>query len=226
MNTVWDLTAKKSVPGRFGWKAEQPSVSQQCAAAFNGDMGLVTSLIPNENYTSYEYACTNLPSGGSPEVSDEIFESVVVYSRALAVPARRDWTNSIVVHGQQLFTQMNCTACHVPELETGEVADFPEFSHQIIHPYTDLLLHDMGEGLSDHRPVFEASGSEWRTPPLWGIGLVEKVNGHTSFLHDGRARNFAEAVLWHEGEAEISKERFRKLSESDRESVIRFLESL
>jgi CxxC motif-containing protein (DUF1111 family) len=226
VNRVWDASAKHLAVGRFGWKAEQPSVRQQCAAAFNGDMGLTTSLFPNENYTAAENVCTNSPSGGHPEVSDSIFDAIVLYSRLLAVPARRDMTNETVLRGEALFQQLDCAVCHVPKLETGEVAGFPELSHQTIHPYTDLLLHDMGEGLADRRQVFEAGGSEWRTPPLWGIGLVSIVNGHNFFLHDGRARGFAEAILWHGGEATASKEQFRQLTRADRDALLRFLESL
>ena len=226
INLVWDVAAKRIAVGRFGWKAEQPSVSQQCAMAFNGDMGLTTTLFPEENYTAAESVCTNSPSGGHPEVSDEIFDAVVLYSRMLAVPARRDVTNEIVLRGQKIFSQLNCTVCHVPKLETGDASGFPELSHQAIRPYTDLLLHDMGENLADHRQVFVASGRDWRTPPLWGIGLVGTVNDHDNFLHDGRARGFADAILWHGGEAEQSKEQFRMLNKTDRDALLRFLASL
>lgn len=226
INAVWDESEKKIVAGRFGWKAEQPSVRQQCAAAFNGDMGLTTAIFPDENHTAAESECTNAPSNGRPEVGDNIFQRVVLYSRLLAVPARRDVTNETVLRGEKLFQQLNCAACHAPELKTGSVSGFPELSYQTIHPYTDLLLHDMGESLSDHRQVFNATGREWRTPPLWGIGLVGTINDHTFFLHDGRARGFAEAILWHGGEAEKSKEQFRLLSLADRDVLIRFLESL
>jgi CxxC motif-containing protein (DUF1111 family) len=226
INYVWDTTAKRMVVGRFGWKAEQPDVRQQCASAFNGDMGLTTSIFPKENYTAAESVCRNSPGGGNPEVSAEIFDAVVLYARTLAVPARREVTNEIVLRGQKLFQQLDCSVCHVPELETGDAPGFPELSHQVIRPYTDLLLHDMGVGLADHRPVFAASGSQWRTPPLWGIGLVENVNNHTFFLHDGRAQSLEEAILWHGGEAEKSREQFRRLNKDDRNALIRFLESL
>jgi CxxC motif-containing protein (DUF1111 family) len=226
LNFVWDVAAKKMAVGRFGWKAEQPSVRQQCASAFNGDMGLTTSLFPDENYTAAESICTNSPSGGNPEVSDEIFDAVALYARTLAVPARRGVTNEMVLRGEKIFQQLNCAVCHVPKLKTGSVPGFPELSHQVIRPYTDLLLHDMGEGLADHRQVFSASGRDWRTPPLWGIGLVGTVNDHDNFLHDGRAHGFAEAILWHGGEAEQSKEQFRTLNKSDRDALLRFLQSL
>jgi CxxC motif-containing protein (DUF1111 family) len=225
INYVWDKAAGKIAPGRFGWKAEQPTVRQQIAAAFNGDIGITSSLMPEENYTAREEICAKQPSGGHPEVSDEIFNDVVIYARTLAVPARRDWTNPVVLRGRQLLIQANCAACHVSKLQTGN-SDIPELSRQTIRPYTDLLLHDMGEGLADHRPVFNATGTDWRTPPLWGIGLVSKVNGHTFFLHDGRARNLTEAILWHDGEAKSAREKFRTLSKSDRDALIAFLESL
>jgi len=226
VNLVWDAARRRQVAGRFCWKAEQPSVRQQCAMAFNGDMGLTTSLFPKENYTEAESICRSLSSGGNPEVSDDIFDAVVLYASTLAVPARRNVTNAMVWRGEQLFNQLNCAACHLPRLETGKLPGFPELSHQLIHPYTDLLLHDLGEGLSDHRQVFAASGREWRTAPLWGIGLVGSVNEHTFFLHDGRARDLSEAILWHGGEAEAARERFRNLSVQERTALVRFLESL
>ena len=225
INFVWDKSAGKFSPGRFGWKAEQPSVRQQVAGAFNGDIGITSSLMPDENFTAREEICAQQPSGGQPEVSDKILEDVVIYTRTLAVPARRDWTNPIVLRGKALFTQTGCAECHVPKMQTGN-SDLAELSRQTIRPYTDLLLHDLGEGLADHRPVFDAGGRDWRTPPLWGIGLVSKVNGHTFFLHDGRARNFAEAILWHGGEAEAARENFRALPKPDRDALTAFLESL
>jgi CxxC motif-containing protein (DUF1111 family) len=226
INWVWDIAANRSAVGRFGWKAEQPTIAQQCAAAFSEDMGLTTEMIPRENYTEAETVCATMPSGGHPEVSHDIFNDVVVYCHTLAVPARRDWTNEIVLRGKKLFSQLDCTACHVPQLETGVCPEYPELSKQTIHPYTDMLLHNMGEGLADHRTVYLATGTEWRTAPLWGIGLVQTVDDHTLFLHDGRARNLAEAILWHGGEAERSKEQFRCMNKADRDSLVTFLNSL
>ena len=138
------------------------------------------------------------------------------------MPARRDLYDPIVQHGEELFESAGCSGCHIPTLETGTLSDVPEVSNQTIHPYTDLLLHDMGPGLADNRPDFRASGSEWRTPPLWGIGLIKVVNGHTNFLHDGRARGLLEAVLWHGGEAEQSREAVQRMSASDRNGAHRF----
>ncbi len=206
--------------GRFGWKAEQATVASQVAGAFQGDMGLTTHLRQEENHTAKQDP--HLENGGSPEVSEKIFDSVVYYCSTLAVPAPRKAS----ARGRQLFTQLQCAACHTPELTTTISPDFPELSEQTIQPYTDLLLHDLGEELNDHRPVFAASGSEWRTPPLWGIGLIPKVNGHSFLLHDGRARNLTEAILWHGGEAKNSQEKFRALPKADRQALIEFIESL
>jgi len=226
VNYVWDATARKNLPGRYGWKSEQPTVLQQTAGAFAGDMGLTSSLVPDENYTVRQEICARQPSGGHPEVSDKIFNDVVLYSRTLAVPARRNWTAPTVLQGKALFAQAGCAVCHEPKLQTGDCADLPELSNQTTRPYTDLLLHDMGEELADHRPAYAASGRDWRTPPLWGIGLVAKVNGHTCFLHDGRARNLTEAILWHGGEAQTAREKFRAFSRAERNALIAFLESL
>jgi CxxC motif-containing protein (DUF1111 family) len=226
INWVWDLAGQRLAPGRFGWKAEQPSIAQQCAMAFSEEMGLTTELVPHENYTDAETICAAMPSGGHPEVSPEIFNAIVVYCHTLAVPARRNWTNESVLRGKKLFAGLNCTGCHTPTLKTKDWPEYPELSRQTIHPYTDLLLHDMGDGLADHRTVFLATGRQWRTAPLWGIGLVEVVDGHTLFLHDGRARNLAEAILAHGGEAETSKEQFRHLGKADRDALIAFLKSI
>ena len=226
LNQVWNAATQRHAPGRFGWKAEQPTVRQQVAGAFNGDMGLTTSLFPQENHTRAQTAATHQPSGGSPEVSDQILESVTFYSRVLAVPARRNVDDPLVRRGAELFRASQCAACHREELTTGDVSGLPQLSRQTIRPYTDLLLHDMGDGLADHRPVFAADGREWRTPPLWGIGLVPKVNGHSFLLHDGRARNLTEVILWHGGEAEKAREAFRQMPRADREAVVKFLESL
>lgn len=225
-NRVWDWTQQQQVIGRFGWKANQPTVAQQTTGAFLGDIGITSALFPRENCTAVQASCTAAPTGGQPEISPELLAQVIFYSRTLAVPARRDLDNAEVQRGEQLFAQAQCGQCHIPTLRTGSVEALPTLSHQTIHPYTDLLLHDMGVGLSDGRSDFDATGREWRTPPLWGIGLVAKVNGHTNFLHDGRARNLAEAVLWHGGEAETAREYFRHLPRLDRDALIRFLESL
>ena len=225
-NRVWDKRRQRTVLGRFGWKANQPTVAQQVGGAFLGDIGITSPLFPDDNCPSTALACRQARNGGSPELSESLFEHVVFYSRTLAVPARRKPQQPAVRRGRQLFDEAQCGACHIPTLRTGWVPGLPDLSQQVIHPYTDLLLHDMGAALADGRPDFEATGSEWRTPPLWGIGLVEIVNRHTYFLHDGRARNLAEAILWHGGEAEASKEYFRRLPTADREALLQFLRSL
>jgi CxxC motif-containing protein (DUF1111 family) len=170
-------------------------------------------------------ACAAAVNGGSPELSDEKLDRVVFYSRTLGVPARRDIDQTSTRRGAQLFAQIGCTSCHVDTLHTGD-SDISVVSDQVIHPYTDLLLHDMGPDLADGRPDFGASGSEWRTAPLWGIGLVETVNGHTRFLHDGRARTLEEAVLWHGGEAAASQRKYVALDANELEELLAFLRSL
>ncbi len=226
INLVWDRTAGKMLPGRFGWKAEQPTVLQQVATAFVEDMGITSPLMPEENQTSRQKSRAQQTPSGHPDVSETILADVVTYTRTLAVPARRMWKDSNVLRGKVLFTKANCALCHVPQLKTGDCSDIGELAQQTIRPYTDLLLHDMGEGLSDRRPVFEAGGRDWRTAPLWGIGLSAKVNSHTLFLHDGRARNFTEAILWHGGEAEEAQKMFRNWPKRDRDALVAFLQSL
>ncbi len=213
------------VLGRFGWKAAVPSVRAQNAAAFNGDIGITSSVRPAQPCSPTQVACLAAPTGGDPEISDRKLDQVTFYTRTLAVPARRDAGDAGTRHGNELFLQVGCSSCHTPELHTGD-ADVPTLAHQRIRAYTDLLVHDLGGGLADDRPDGEASGREWRTPPLWGIGLVETVNGHTRFLHDGRARNLLEAILWHGGEATASRDRFAHLSAADRADLLDFLESL
>jgi CxxC motif-containing protein (DUF1111 family) len=149
-----------------------------------------------------------------------------VHAHSIAVPARRNLSDPHALHGEQLFAQAGCASCHIPKLQTGTLAGWPQLSNQTIWPFSDLLLHDMGSELADGRPDFEATGSDWRTPPLWGIGLIESINDHTFFLHDGRARGFAEAILWHGGEASEAREAFRRAKKSDREDLLRFLQSL
>lgn len=225
-NLVWDILNGRMAIGRFGWKANQPSLLQQVASAFLGDIGITTSLLPDQNCSPVQAECLTEIDGGIPEISDDDLLNVVLYSNSLAVPARRNWDDPLVMQGEQLFMDMGCAACHVPVLETGIHLSIPALSNQTIRPYTDLLLHDMGEGLADGQPDFEASGTEWRTPPLWGIGLIETVNGHTFYLHDGRARDLMEAVLWHEGEASASRDQVLQLFAQQREALIAFLKSL
>jgi CxxC motif-containing protein (DUF1111 family) len=225
-NQVPDAKSRTLVAGRFGWKSEQPSVIQQCAAALLGDMGLTSALFTDENHSARETACSDRPSGGSPEVSDAILGAIGLYARSLAVPARRDSLEPAVQHGEDLFETLGCSSCHTRTLRTAPLAELPELPAEDIHPYTDLLLHDLGPGLSDERRTFAAEGAEWRTPPLWGLGLVKQVNGHGFLLHDGRARNAGEAVLWHGGEALAARSAFTALERKDREALLAFLGSL
>lgn len=225
-NRVWDVAAGAPAVGRFGWKANQPSVRQQTAGAFHGDMGITSSLFPEENCPMGQAACLAAPTGGAPEIADDLLADVVLYSETLAVPARRDVGDPTVLRGRQLFHDAGCADCHVPRHVTAADAALPEVRGQTIWPYTDLLLHDLGDGLADGRPDFAADGREWRTPPLWGIGLVDTVNGHTEFLHDGRARSLLEAILWHGGEAEAAQQAVVALPKPDREALLVFLESL
>lgn len=225
INHVWDVTKKKSVIGRFGWKAEQPSVRQQTAGAFLGDMGLTTSLFTSQDCTDAEGECTAAISGGDPEVDDDKLERVERYGQLLGVPVRDQWQGDQIERGKKLFTKAGCADCHVPDHTTGD-HPLAELSGQHIWPYTDLLLHDMGDELSDNRPVFEAEGNEWRTPPLWGIGRYNDVAGHERLLHDGRARGVAEAIVWHGGEGKKSRDAFVAMSEKDRLAVVAFVESL
>ncbi|MCC6766138.1 MAG: thiol oxidoreductase [Deltaproteobacteria bacterium] len=225
-NLVWDRRRGEPAVGRFGWKASTPTIEQQTAGAFVGDIGITSPLFESEDCTAAEAACADAPNGGVPEIDQLKLDLVTFYVTLLAVPARRDVDDPIVRRGEALFAASGCASCHVPTLATGELAGFPAVSGQTIHPYTDLLLHDLGPDLADGRPDHLASGSEWRTPPLWGLGLVLTVNDHLFLLHDGRARGFAEAVLWHGGEATSAREAFRALPADDRAALVRFLESL
>ena len=226
LNSVWDVERQAIATGRFGWKAEQPTVRQQAAGAFLGDVGITSSLFPARECSPTHAECLNAVDGGSPEISDDLLDKVELYSQLLAVPVRRRVTDSEVVAGSALFAEIGCASCHVPRHQTGSFADRPELEYQVIFPYTDLLLHDMGPELSDQRPSFEAEGAEWRTPPLWGLGHYGTVNRHDRLLHDGRARGVAEAVLWHGGEGEAAREAFRQLSVAERARVVAFVESL
>jgi CxxC motif-containing protein (DUF1111 family) len=223
---VWDAGAPARVIGRFGWKAEQPTVRGQSAGAFLGDIGITSAGLPDQNCTPVELDCAHVISGGAPEISDELLDKVALYARILAVPMREHWRSDSVLLGKRLFQSAGCASCHVPSHTTGDLPGVPEVSGQLIYPYTDLLLHDMGEELSDHRPVFEADGAEWRTPPLWGIRFYHTVNRHDRLLHDGRARGVAEAVLWHGGEAQPARDAFVAMSAAERAALVEFVESL
>ena len=211
--------------GRFGWKASTASLTDQVAQAFIRDIGITSTVFPEQSCTENQVACRSASNDGSPELSAERLDDVVFYMAALAVPERRRLDDESVTRGAGLFLDLGCASCHIPTFTTG---DHPvdAIANQVIHPFTDLLLHDMGPGLADGAPDGLANGSEWRTAPLWGLGLLETVNGHTNLLHDGRARSVEEAILWHGGEAEPARRRFAALDSEDRDRVVAFLESL
>jgi CxxC motif-containing protein (DUF1111 family) len=225
-NVVPDPATGLPTIGRFGWKANVATIAAQVSGALVGDIGITSPLDPEENCTAAQQACRDAPNGGNPEADEQKIDFLTLYSLTLAVPARRDVDDEEVRQGAGLFRRAGCAGCHLPTLTTGDFPAVPALAHQVIHAYTDLLLHDMGDGLADGRPDFAASGREWRTAPLWGLGLVETVNGHTLFLHDGRARDFSEAILWHGGEAATAREAFRAMSREERTALVRFLGSL
>jgi CxxC motif-containing protein (DUF1111 family) len=230
---VWDPEHEVVALGRFGWKAGAPSIDVQNQSAFSGDIGISTPLFPAPygECTQAQTACREGPHGGDSEYDNleanaQVTDLVLFYSRHLAVPARRDVDHPEVLRGKKLFHESGCIACHTPKFRTAPDGPEPELRNQLIWPYTDLLLHDMGPGLADGRPEGRADGTEWRTPPLWGIGLTQTVSGHSFFLHDGRARNLTEAILWHDGEARRAREAFRTMDKPDRAALLRFLNSL
>lgn len=223
VNMVWDVQAQQFAIGRFGWKSGQPNLLQQTAAAYNNDMGITNPLFTKEACFGQEQADT---LSDDPEIDLKTLKAATFYPQSLAVPKRRNWADVDVKKGKELFFKIRCNSCHQYKFITGTHPEFGFLSQQTIFPYTDLLLHDMGDGLADNRPDFEANGKEWKTPALWGIGLTKTVGNHSNFLHDGRARNLEEAIMWHGGEAEKSKEAFSKLNKKERQSVIKFLESL
>ena len=232
-NMVLDPESGSVMLGRFGWKAGAPSIRVQSANAFAGDIGISTPLVnlPHGDCTANEAACMDAPTGeqarlGVSEAPDPVLDLVTFYSQNLGVPQRRDVDDPQVLRGKQAFYEAGCISCHTPKFVTSRDAPTEAHQFQLIWPYSDLLLHDMGEGLADHRPEGDADGYEWRTPPLWGIGLTETVSGHTLFLHDGRARNLTEAILWHGGEAQASRDSFANLPQSTRDDLLAFLESL
>lgn len=230
------ISAQYGVPmlGRFGWKAGTPTIREQSAGAFAGDMGLSTPLHPEHwgDCTAGQDACRTAPAGAEPDIRDglevdgESLDLVTFYSRNLGVPARRAPDAAQTLRGKELFYAAQCAACHVPKHVTNRLQGQPEQSFQLIWPFTDLLLHDMGEGLADHRPEARATGREWRTAPLWGLGLTQQVSGHTEFLHDGRARSLTEAILWHGGEGQAARDAFAALPAADRDALLTYLESL
>jgi CxxC motif-containing protein (DUF1111 family) len=232
-NYVWSDKHGRVMLGRFGWKAGEPTVAQQAAGAFRGDIGISSPLYPKPygDCTASQDACRKAPHGGASatdtvEATRKMFDLVVFYSRNLGVPARRGIGDPQVLHGKKLFYASGCIACHRPKYVTRRDPARPEQSFQLIWPYTDLLLHDMGEGLADGRPEGEANGREWRTPPLWGLGLATTVNPRATYLHDGRARTLLEAILWHGGEAAAAQAKVVGMTKAERDALIAFLKSL
>ena len=225
-NIVWDARVGEPALGRFGWKANIATLEQQIADAFFNDMGITSSLHPGENCGAdndgLQAECLATVSGGNPELDEEILGVITTWNALLAPPENPFGGSG---EGEDLFTEIGCASCHTPTLQTGP-DNIDSLADRTIQPYTDLLLHDMGEGLADGRPDFDASGTEWRTPPLWGLGLHTTVNGTRFLLHDGRASTIEEAILWHGGEAEASREAFRSLDLGQREALVDFLEGL
>jgi CxxC motif-containing protein (DUF1111 family) len=209
-NQVWDVATQTMVLGRFGHKANVSTLKQQICGAFANDIGVTNTMFPDAT--------------GATEIGDTSINSVAQFLTVLDVPAPAPPTDTTRA-GRATFTSLGCASCHVPTLVTGD-APFPELANQTIHPYTDLLLHDLGDGLADHRPDFLAGGSEWRTAPLWGLGLVQVVSPQAGYLHDGRARTIEEAILWHGGEAMPAREAYRALAQPDRAALLAFLASL
>lgn len=238
VNKVWDAPAGRMMTGRFGWKANVATIAHQTGGAFLGDMGITSRHFAQEGCMPAQKDCLAAPSGksggeqGQPgvEIEDKTLADVIFYQATLAPPARRNINDAQVLRGQALFAQAECATCHRQSYVTQE-GPFPQLTSkalngQRIFPYTDLLLHDMGERLADGRPDFGANGRQWKTPALWGTGLIKDVNGHTRLLHDGRARGVLEAVLWHGGEAEAAKDQVLKMKKADRDALVKFVESL
>jgi CxxC motif-containing protein (DUF1111 family) len=232
-NIVRDPATGQLTLGRFGWKAEQASIRQQSADALANDIGISSPEASRHwgDCTGAQKACLAMPTGiqkrlGDAEAPPPVMDLITFYSQNLAVPVRRDVDKPDVLAGKAVFYRLGCTGCHTPKFVTRRDAPNKAQSFQLIWPYSDFLLHDMGEGLADGQAVGDATGSEWRTPPLWGIGLTKTVSGHSFFLHDGRARNLIEAILWHGGEAQKARDRFAAARAADRAALIRFLESL
>ncbi len=229
-NYVWNVKAQKKTIGKFGWKANAPTLAQQIAGALSGDMGITTSMFPKQNCPPEQIQCQAYLDkhqlNDKIELSDENFDELVSYQATLSVPTRRHARNKDVLKGKGLFHELKCIKCHTIGFKVKESELLPIIKGTIVNPYSDFLLHDMGEALADNRPDYLANGNEWRTQPLWGISLIKLVNRHTYLLHDGRARSIEEAILWHGGEAENSKKKFMNLSAKERKQLIAFVNTL
>lgn len=226
INYVWDSIGGRRAPGRFGWKANQPTLKQQIASAAIGDMGVASKFFPQQNCPPVQDICARHLPGNDPELGGSEIDTTELWLRALAVPARRNMRDPQVRRGEEMFARAQCAVCHVPQLKTGASTAMRQLSNQTFRAYTDMLLHDMGDGLADGRADFLAGPRDWRTPPLWGLGLSQVVSGSTALLHDGRARNVTEAILWHGGEAAGSRALFANMPKADREAIVRFVEAI
>ena len=227
------LADESRVLGRFGHKASMSSIREQSVHALFNDMGISSASLPDPqaDCTQAQSVCKTLAHGDQPhlgigEAPDNVVDLMTFYAQNLAVPARRGVSSAAVLKGKALFYNSGCTGCDVPKHITSRSAEQQDHQFQLVWPYTDLLLHDMGKWLADNAADGEASGQEWRTAPLWGIGLAKTVNKNTTFLHDGRASTLLEAVLWHGGEAQASVDRVLTMSVNQRDELIQFLESL
>ncbi|MDD2063526.1 di-heme oxidoreductase family protein [Pseudomonas sp. 25571] len=226
VNAVWSVERQHAEAGRFGLKANQPDLRQQIAHAMLGDLGITSTLAPEQNCTPAQQTCAHAAQGGDPELDALQLGDLHFYLAHLAAPARRQQTEPAVMQGEKLFSAIGCTACHRPALVTGKHPLYPALTQQHIAPYTDLLLHDMGPGLADGREDYLANGRQWRTAALWGLGLSERITPSSGYLHDGRARTLEEAIVWHGGEAETARQRYVALGAQARQAIRAFLQSL
>lgn len=226
-NYVTDPVRGERRIGRFSLKANEVSLRVQAAAAAINDMGMTSPIFPHETCLPDQADCLEAftESGERPEFSDEDLDKLEFYLQFLAVPARRDVDDPLARRGERVFHDLQCSACHQDTLRTGDSHPQPRLRDQTFHPYTDLLLHDMGPELAG-RPDGEAGPNDWRTAPLWGIGKDLRSHGYGRYLHDGRARDPAEAILWHGGEAQAARDAYARLARSDRDALLRFLDSL
>jgi CxxC motif-containing protein (DUF1111 family) len=223
IRTLLDPETGQQRLGRFGWKAGAARVSHQVASALNGDMGVMTPIFSQPDCGTAQAGC----GSADVELSSADLALMTRYVSLLGVAARRNLSDAQAQQGEALFASAGCAACHVATLTTSAYHPLAELRSQVIRPYTDLLLHDMGAGLADTLSEGNASGAEWRTAPLWSIGLTAGVSGGgEAYLHDGRARNLAEAILWHGGEAETAKEAFRNMGATLRAALLKFLQSI
>ena len=227
------LDEEQTVIGRFGYKASVETVDQQNQSAFHTDLGLSTPLNPTASgdCTSRQRDCLNSPNGNSPhldnlEVDEQQMRLVNLFVSLSSPPAMRNLKTTAFLEGKRVFDAAGCAGCHTPKMKTGNDSPLKALNNRTFYPFTDLLLHDMGPELASGFPSFSASPSEWRTAPLWGLGLSEQISGRSGFLHDGRARNIEEAILWHGGEAASSQRHFKALTRENRQKLIFFLESL